>query len=85
MKWKVIEAIPGRVAAISSPEAEFHPDWRMHEQLVWEGQAAKPNDALLKAALVEPRLDIQQRRLRHEVGLSKINVRTGRLFTDASL
>lgn len=69
MMWKVIEGVSGRVQTYASPEAESHPNWESHEQLIWEGEAVDRNDAILKAAQADPRLDVKHRRIRHELSL----------------
>ena len=77
MKWKLIETVAGRIEVVTGPGTETRPDWHQHEWLVWEGDATNSSDALRKAAQAEPKLDIQHMRLRHELDLTKIDIRTG--------
>ena len=80
MKWKLIETVAGRIEVVTGPGTETRPDWHQHEWLVWEGDATNSSDALRKAAQAEPKLDIQPMRLRHELDLTKIDIRTGTLI-----
>ena len=65
--WKVIETVSGNIEAISGPEAQHRPG--QHEFLVWEGEAADKAEALQRAEMADPRVDLEWMRIRHEMDL----------------
>jgi hypothetical protein len=67
--WKVIALVNGDIEAVSGPAAQDLPG--PHEWTVWEGQAADKAEALQRAEKADPRVDVEQMRIRHERDLNK--------------
>ena len=66
--WNVIETVSGNIEAISGPEVQRQPG--PHEFLVWEGEAADKAEALQRAEMADPRVDLEWMRIRHEMDLN---------------
>jgi hypothetical protein len=62
--WKVIALINQDIEAVSGSAAEDRPG--VHEEVVWQGNAADKGEALQCAERADPRVDLEWMRLRYE-------------------